>query len=125
MFNHVDIDLPKLQRENIDGVRFYKVPDNGDLLKLVSITSITSHHNRKIFENWRKRVGNEEADRITRKVLLDRGTDMHTLVEKYLYNEELPQVQPLSDILFKLAKIQNLQKLIIYIVLKDQCIASS
>ena len=33
-----------------------------------------------------------------------RGTDMHTLVEKYLYNEELPQVQPLSDILFKLAK---------------------
>ena len=29
---------------------------------------------------------------------------MHTLVEKYLYNEELPQVQPLSDILFKLAK---------------------
>ena len=69
MFNHVDIDLPKLQRENIDGVRFYKVPDNGDLLKLVSITSITSHHNRKIFENWRKRVGNEEADRITRKVL--------------------------------------------------------
>ena len=103
MFNHVDIDLPKLQRENIDGVRFYKVPDNGDLLKLVSITSITSHHNRKIFENWRKRVGNEEADRITKKAT-SRGTDMHTLVEKYLYNEELPQVQPLSDILFKLAK---------------------
>ena len=76
--------------------------DNGDLLKLVSITSSITSHNRKIFENWRKRVGNEEAI-VLQEELLVRGTDMHTLVEKYLYNEELPQVQPLSDILFKLA----------------------
>ncbi len=29
---------------------------------------------------------------------------MHTLTEHYLMNEELPVVQPLSDILFKIAK---------------------
>ena len=29
---------------------------------------------------------------------------MHTLTEHYLKNEELPQVQPLSDFLFKIAK---------------------
>ena len=57
MFNHVDIELPKLERETIDGVRFYKVPDNDELIRLVSITSITSHFNKEIFINWRKKVG--------------------------------------------------------------------
>ena len=33
MFNHVDIDLPKLQRETIDGVRYYTVPEEHELLK--------------------------------------------------------------------------------------------
>ena len=35
MFNHVETDLPQLSRETIDGVRYYSVPDDGDLLKLV------------------------------------------------------------------------------------------
>ena len=103
MFNHVECELPKLDRETIDGVRYYKVPDDDELLKLVSITSITSHFNKEIFVNWRKKVGNEEADRIT-KAATGRGTDMHTLTEHYLLNEDLPKVQPLSDFLFKIAK---------------------
>ena len=49
MFNHVELDLPKLSRETIDGVRYYSVPDEDELLKLVSITSVTSHFNREIF----------------------------------------------------------------------------
>ena len=32
MFNHVDIGLPQLDRETIDGVRYYKVPDDEELL---------------------------------------------------------------------------------------------
>ena len=103
MFNHVDVNLPKLSRETIDGVRYYSVPDEEELLKLVSITSITSHFNKEIFVNWRKRVGNEEAERIT-KAATKRGTDMHTLTENYLKNEELPEVPPISDFLFKIAK---------------------
>ena len=102
-FNHVDVNLPKLSRETIDGVRYYSVPDEDELLKLVSITSITSHFNKEIFVNWRKKVGNEEADRIT-KAATSRGTDMHTLTEHYLKNENLPTVQPISDFLFKIAK---------------------
>ena len=103
MFNHVDIDLPKLQRETIDGVRYYSVPEEDELLKLVSITSVTSHFNREIFVKWRKKVGNEEADRIT-KAATGRGTDMHTLTEHYLKNEDLPKVRPISDFLFKISK---------------------
>ena len=104
-FDHVDLDLPKLHRETIDGVRYYSVPGNeeGELLKLVSITSVTSHFNKEIFINWRKRVGNEKADKIT-KAATTRGTDMHTLTEHYLKNEDLPSVPPISEFLFKIAK---------------------
>jgi genome maintenance exonuclease 1 len=103
IFNHIDLNLPQLERETIDGVRYYKVPDNDELIKLVSITSVTSHKNRQIFVNWRKKIGEEEADKITRQAT-SRGTDMHTLVENYLYNRDLPEVQPLSDFLFKISK---------------------
>ena len=103
MFNHIDITLPKLERTTIDGIRYYSIPDNGELLKMVSITSVTSHFNREIFVKWRKKVGDVEADKITKQAT-SRGTDMHTLVENYLYNKSLPEVQPLSNVLFKIAK---------------------
>jgi genome maintenance exonuclease 1 len=104
MFNHIDLNLPSLQRETIDGVRYYKVSNGNEFKKLVSITSITSNYKKEFFNAWRKRVGVEEADKITKKAT-SRGTDMHTLVENYLYNiPELPKVQPLSDMLFKIAR---------------------
>jgi genome maintenance exonuclease 1 len=104
-FTHIDINLPKLDRETIDGIRYYKVPDDEELLKLVSITSITSHFNREIFVKWRKRVGEEEAEKIT-KAATSRGTDMHSLTENYLKNQDLPSVPPLPDFLFKIAKAE-------------------
>jgi len=100
MFNHIEIDYPQLERETIDGVRYYDTPDGQ---KLVSITSIISHYNREVFRQWRERVGNDEANRVT-KAAASRGTDMHTLTEHYLLNKDLPEVQPLSDFLFKQAK---------------------
>jgi genome maintenance exonuclease 1 len=104
MFNYVDLDLPKLERETIDGVRYYKVPNEKELLKLVSITSVTSHRNRQFFAEWRKKVGDEEADRITKKAT-SRGTDMHTLCELHLKNCDLSDdVLPISKILFSIAK---------------------
>ena len=100
MFNHVDLDLPSLDRETIDGVRYYDIPGES---KLVSITSVTSWINREIFREWRAKVGNQLADKIT-KAATSRGTDMHTLTENYLLNKDLPTVQPLSEILFKQSK---------------------
>lgn len=106
MFKHIDLNLPKLEREIIDGVRYYKIPNNEEVSKLFSITSVISHITRHIFINWRKKIGEEEANKITRQAT-SRGTDMHTLVEYYLnnqfYNEE---VLPISDILFKIAKVE-------------------
>jgi genome maintenance exonuclease 1 len=102
-FSFVDVNLPTLERETINGIRYYKIPGETNLSRLVSITSVTSHFNKEIFVKWRKKVGEEEANKITKKAT-SRGTDMHTLVENYLYNRDLPSVQPLSDFLFKIAK---------------------
>ncbi len=101
IFEHVELDLPVLERELVDGVRYYKLPSGNK--KLVSITSVISHYKKDFFNAWRKRVGAEEADKITKRAT-SRGTDMHTLVEYHLLNKELPSVQPISEHLFKIAK---------------------
>ena len=105
-FNHIEIDYPSLSRETVDGVRYYDTP-NGK--KLVSITSVISHYNREIFREWRAKVGEKEANKVTKQAT-SRGTDMHTLAEYYLKNSELPSVQPLSEMLFKQA-IPTLNKI--------------
>jgi genome maintenance exonuclease 1 len=103
MFNHIELDLPQLERETIDGVRYYKVSNGDELKKLVSITSITSNYKKEFFNQWRKKVGVEEADRITKKAT-SRGTDMHTLVEQYLKNLDCnSNVLPISEMLFQIA----------------------
>jgi genome maintenance exonuclease 1 len=102
-FQHVEIDLPKLQREVIDGVRYYKIKDSDDNFRAVSITSVISHYNKEFFQKWRNRVGEEEANKITRQAT-SQGTDAHTLIEHHLLNKELPKVQPISEYLFKIAK---------------------
>lgn len=103
MFNHVELDLPSLSRQLIDGVRYYNVKDEDELLKLVSITSVISNYKKEFFDAWRKRVGEDVADKKTRRAT-SRGTDTHTLIEHWLKNEDLPTVQPLSEMLFKIAK---------------------
>ena len=99
-FTHVDLEIPQLERQLIDGVRYYDSPDGQ---KLVSVTSVISHIKREFFRKWRERVGEEEANKVTKKAT-SRGTDMHTLTENYLLNKDLPDVQPLSQFLFKQAK---------------------
>ena len=103
MFNHVELNLPSLSRQLIDGVRYYNVKDEEELIKLVSITSVISNYKKEFFDAWRKRVGEDVADKKTRRAT-SRGTDTHTLIEHWLKNEDLPTVQPLSEMLFKIAK---------------------
>ena len=100
-FNHIELDLPTLERVVIDGVRYYNLKSKNK--KLVSITSVISHYKKDFFAQWRKRVGEEKANQITRQAT-SRGTDTHTLIEHYLLNEDLPSVQPLSEHLFQIAK---------------------
>ena len=104
MFNHVDVPFMPIDRETIDGVRYYKVWGSKELVKMPSITSVISWRNKDKFKAWRKKVGEQEANNITRKAT-HRGTDAHTLIEEYLNNEDTyTKVLPLSEYLFKQAK---------------------
>ena len=70
----------ELNKKETNGVRLYNLP-NGDWVP--SITSVTSFYNRQIFVDWRKRVGIEEANRITKRATT-RGTDFHEAAQAYL-----------------------------------------
>ena len=103
-----DVDL---NCKNKNGIRLYNIP-NGDWVP--SITSVTSFYNRQVFVEWRKKVGNEEADRITKKATT-RGTDFHEVAQDYLLNKELnwDNYRPLSKFMFyhlkpELDKINNI-----------------
>jgi len=104
MFNHQDVPFVPIERESIDGVRYYKVFGTEELVRMPSITSVISWRNRNKFKEWRKKVGEQEANNITRKAT-HRGTDAHTLIEEYLNNSDtFSDVLPLSQFLFKQAK---------------------
>ena len=90
MFTHLNkLGDFELEANTIDGVRYYTLPSGK---KAPSITSITSFYNRQIFKNWRQKVGEEQANKIT-KVATDRGTKFHDLVEKYLLNEDISSLK--------------------------------
>ena len=106
MFIHEDVPFVPIERETIDGVRYYKAMGADDFVKLPSITSVISHRNREKFKAWRAKVGEQEANNITRKAT-HRGTDAHTLIEEHLNNvepSEMSKVLPLSEFLFKQTK---------------------
>ena len=75
-------ELPKLVRTNIGGKRHYDTP-NGSY---PSITTVLSIRNKEGIYAWRKRVGNEEANKITKRAVT-RGTHFHSLLEQYFLNE--------------------------------------
>ena len=89
----------ELEKKETNGMRLYNLP-NGDWVP--SITSVTSFYNRQIFVDWRKRVGIEEANKITRKATA-RGTDYHEAAQAYLENKELnwEDYKPLTKFMFK------------------------
>lgn len=75
------IELPKLHRVTKEtGERYYVTPEGN---KYPSVTTILSEWKKKELANWRKRVGDAEADRI-KNFAAKRGTQFHTLCENYL-----------------------------------------
>ena len=101
----------ELNKKETNGIRLYNLP-SGDWVP--SITSVTSFYNRQIFVDWRKRVGIEEANRITKKATT-RGTDFHEVAQDYLLNKELDwnNYLPASKFMFyhlkpELDKINNI-----------------
>jgi genome maintenance exonuclease 1 len=86
MFNHVDhgFTLEELEADTTENGRFYTTP-SGEILP--SITTVLSVQNKSGLDAWRKRVGEEEANRVMNQAAL-RGTAVHQLAEDYVNNEK-------------------------------------
>jgi len=90
-------DYPSLKRDDSNKTRLYKTPD-GDF---PSVTTILDKTKDKTFLfEWRKRVGEEEANRISKEAA-GLGTVFHKHLENYIDNEERPNG---SNFVYKLAK---------------------
>ena len=86
MFNHVehDVVLPKLTRKTTEAGRRYFTPDGSAYPSITTVLGILSKQG--ILE-WRKRVGEAEANRISTQAAT-RGTAVHKLAEDYIDNVE-------------------------------------
>ena len=82
MYNHEPVELQPITATNKDGIRLYKTPDGN---KYPSITTVLSVRNKKGLMEWRKRVGNDVANHISRTAA-SRGTKVHHMCEDYLNN---------------------------------------
>ena len=74
--------LTELSTETINKKRYYITPDGN---KYPSITTVLSTRNKKGLFEWRKRVGEDVANHISR-TSASRGTKVHQMCEDYLNN---------------------------------------
>lgn len=75
--------LPKLTRASVDGKRIYQTPTGEGY---PSVTTVLGILGKESLMAWRKRVGEEEANRISTQAAR-RGTAVHKLCEDYLDND--------------------------------------
>lgn len=88
-FNHLGFgrgqQLPILeQMTGANGVRYYNTPTGK---RYPSVTTVLSQHNKDVIDAWKARVGEAEANAISRRAA-GRGTGVHLATEKYLNNED-------------------------------------
>jgi len=90
--------LPDLKSQTFpDGKRYYVTPAGN---KLPSVTTVIGAQKKASIMAWRKRVGEEAANKISRQAS-SRGTNVHTLCERYLNNDKLGDIMPDAKEMFK------------------------
>jgi genome maintenance exonuclease 1 len=108
MKTFIEHNFPSLKRIDGKGDRTYQTP-TGD--RYPSVTSVVGLHKAKAIQEWRDRVGAEEANKISSRASR-RGTSIHSLCENYLLGEEC-KVSPFDHEMFEslkphLDKIDNI-----------------
>ena len=113
-FIHHD-ELVELESITTENNRLYSVPASLGKEYYPSISSICSLESEDAIIKWRKRVGQDEANKIC-KVASTRGTKLHKHCEKYLLGETLEFNSPFEEDLFRsvepvLERIDNIHAL--------------
>lgn len=83
MFDLDLIDLPKLVRIETGNGRKYQTPEGNQYPSVTTILGAMS--DKTGLDEWRARVGNKEADKISR-IAANRGTKAHELCEDLILN---------------------------------------
>jgi genome maintenance exonuclease 1 len=78
----MEMSLEDISAKTIGGKRVYEIGDE----KYPSISTICSFRNRKSIAEWRARVGDAEANKISKRATTA-GTTVHSMIEDYLNNE--------------------------------------
>jgi len=95
---------PKSTRELIKGSRHYDIDGNEKLPSVTTILSATQPaEKRESLTNWRKREGEEKAQRIMDQAAA-RGTAMHKILEGYVEGKNVVDMTPVGEQATPMAK---------------------
>ena len=86
IFEHVELDIgyDDLVTDTRETGRVYVAPDGSSYPSVTTVLSILGEDSIRA---WRARVGEEEANKISHRAS-SRGTAVHSIVERYLRNED-------------------------------------
>ena len=83
-------DYQPIPRVTIEGKRYYATPDGQNLPSVTTILDKTkSEASKAALHNWRRSVGEAKAQQITTEAA-NRGTRMHTYLERYIKEGAVP-----------------------------------
>ena len=86
-FNYVACD-----RTTVDGKRHYCLPDGSRVPSVTTILDKTKPEEKRMaLENWRKRVGEHQAQKISTEAA-NRGTRMHAYLEHYVKTGDMKEL---------------------------------
>lgn len=93
--NPVDLGYDDLIAETTDTGRVYLCPDGSSFNSVTTVLKVLSED---AIQAWRKRVGPEVANQIGVRAA-NRGTAVHSIIERYLDNEEDYAKDVMPDVL--------------------------
>ena len=82
-------DYQPLSRTSEEGQRLYQTPDGSRVPSVTTVLDRTKPEEaRQALQNWRNRVGHQQAQAITTEAA-SRGTRMHTYLENYIKADKI------------------------------------
>lgn len=99
------IDLPKAKQINTSLGRRYSTPD-GNVYPSITTVLGSQPEKKKSLAEWRARVGEEEARKITTQSAR-RGTELHNLMEKYILGDEIDVKKIIPTTLARFRPVQK------------------
>lgn len=85
IINFEKYTYPDVVRDQSTGIRLYKTPEDGLVPSVTTILSKTKDMTH--LENWKRRVGHDNAERI-RNEAASVGTSMHLFLESHILDEQ-------------------------------------